>query len=438
MLKIRGLLIAAFIFFVLAGILYWSEHRKPEANAKAPADTPPPILKLDESSITNLEIKKKDAPPVQVAKLESGTWQITQPKAYSADQNAVSGIVSSLSSLNSERVVDEKAVDLNTYGLAQPTLEIDIGQKDKTQKLLVGDDTPTGGSVYAMLAGNPRVYTMSSYGKNSLDKSLNDLRDKRLLTVNPDKISRMELIRKNQAIEFGRDKDEWQILKPKALRADSSLVDEAVRKLTDARMDLSGSDDHAAASAFAKATPAVKAKLTDQSGTQELDIRKGKDTYYAKSSVVEGTYKIGSDVAQSIDKGVEDFRNKKIFDFGFNDPSKIEVHNGSKAYFLARNGDDWWSNGKKMDADSVQTLVARLRDLTASRFPDSGFSSASIEVTVISNDGKRTEKVAIARSGNGYLAKREDDPVLYQLDSNAVDEMLKAADDVKAPAPLPK
>ena len=57
--------------------------------------------------------------------------------------------------------------------------------------------------------------------KTSVDKSLNDLRDKRLLTVSADKISRIELVRKNQDIEFGRNKDEWQILKPKPLRADS-------------------------------------------------------------------------------------------------------------------------------------------------------------------------------------------------------------------------
>ena len=46
---------------------------------------------------------------------------------------------------------------------------------------------------------------------HELDKSLNDLRDKRLITANTDKISRIELTKKGQDIAFGRDKDEWQI-----------------------------------------------------------------------------------------------------------------------------------------------------------------------------------------------------------------------------------
>ena len=114
-----------------------------------------------------------------------------------------------MSSLNSVRVVEDKATNPKQYGLDQPAFQLDITEKDqKTQRLLLGDDTPTGGAAYAMLAGDPRVFTMASYAKTSLDKTLNDLRDKRLLTVNPDKISRLELVRKNQDIELGRKQDE--------------------------------------------------------------------------------------------------------------------------------------------------------------------------------------------------------------------------------------
>ncbi|HZC35910.1 MAG TPA: DUF4340 domain-containing protein [Chthoniobacterales bacterium] len=434
-MKIRSLIVAVFILLVLVAALYWSGHRKPaEETAKASAETPPTILKLDEAAITKLELKRKDAEPIVLTKNTSGTWQIEKPRVFNADQSTVSGVISTLSSLNSERLVEDKASDLKQYGLDHSAFGVDITEKDnKTQKLLIGDETPAGSAFYAMLASAPRVFTMASYNKTSIDKSLNDLRDKRLLTASLDKISRIELIRKNQTIEFGRNKDDWQILKPKPLRADSSQVGELARKLTDARMDLSGSDKDLkeAASAFARATAVVTAKVTDQSGTQELQVRKAKDKYYAKSSAIEGAYKVDSDLGQALDKGLDDFRNKKLFDFGFNDPIKIEMHNGSKAYFLSRSGNDWWSNGKKMDAGSVQDLVSKLRDLAASKFVDSGFANPSIEVTVASDDGKRVEKASIAKPG---LAKRENEPTLYQLDSSAVDALQKAADDIKPAA----
>ncbi len=441
-MKIRGLMVAAVVFFILAGILYWSEHHKPAEDATKVSAATPAILKLDASAITRLDLEKKDAKPLVLTKADSGEWKITGPRPFGADQTAVSGLLSALSSLNSERMVEDKAIDLKQYGLDQPALRLAISKKDnQTQKLLIGDDTPTGGAAYAMLAGDPRVFTMPTYAKTSVDKSLDDLRDKRLLTVNPDKIRRIELIRRNQTIEFGRNKEEWQILKPKPLRADSFQVGELARKLTDARMDLSSSDTKDAASAFAHATPLATAKVTDESGTQELQVRnsragKTEDTYYAKSSAVDGTYKINSDLGQALDKGVDEFGNKKLFDFGFGDPNRVELHIGSKAYALARSGEDWWQDGKKMDAGTVQALISKLRDLTVDKFLDSGFANPTIDVTVTSSDGKRVERVRMAKSNHAYVAKRENDPALYQLSARNVDDLQKGAAEVK-PAAAP-
>jgi hypothetical protein len=443
-MKIRGLIVAVVIFFILAGILYWSEHHKPgEDTAKASEDTPPAILKLDVSAITRLDLEKKDEKLIVLTKGESEKWRITAPQPFGADQSTVSGILSTLSSLTSQRVVEDKATDVKQYGLDQPALQLDITEKDnETQKLLIGDDTPTGSAVYAMLAGDPRVFTIASYTKTSVDKSLNDLRDKRLLTVNSDKISRIELVRRNQDIEFGRNKDEWQILKPKPLRADSSQVGELARKLTDSRMDLSNYDAMEAASAFAHATPLATVKVTNESGTQELQVRKtqvGKTEvmYYAKSSAVEGIYKINSDLGQALDRSVDDFRNKKLFNFGFGEPNKVQLHIGPKAYFLTRSGEDWWQDGKKMDAGTVQSLISKLRDFTADKFVDSGFADSAIDVSVTSDDGKRVERVLLAKSKDDYVAQRENDPAFYQLNSRSVDDLQKAADEVK-PAAAPK
>lgn len=439
-MKLRGLIVATVILLALVGALYWSGKRKATDDATASKDAPPAILKLDEASITKLEIKKKDAAPLVLSRTSSGDWQILQPKAFGADQSTVSGVLGSLASLNSERLVEEKTSDLKPYGLDQPRIEVDLTEKNnKSHRLLIGEDTPTGGAVYAALAGDPRVFTIASYTKTSIDKSLNDLRDKRLLTVNPDKISRVELARKNQTIEFGRDKDEWQILKPKPLRADSYQVGELVQKLTGARMDLGGDETDAkkAEALFASGTPVAAAKVTDSSGTQEIQIHKSKDVYYGKSNVVEGVYKVQSDLGQAVDKSLGDFRNKKIFDFGFSDPSKIEMHNGTKALFLVRSGTDWWWNGKKVDAGTVQSLIAKLRDLSASKFVESGFGNPSIQISVTSDDGKHIDKVSLAKSGDSDIAKRDNDASLYGLDSNAVDDLQKAADEIKPATAVP-
>ena len=78
-----------------------------------------------------------------------------------------------------------------------------------------------------------------------------------------------------------------------------------------------------------------------------------------------------------------------------------------------------------------------MRELSASKFVDKGFTTPALELTVTSHDGKEIEKAEIAKSGDNYIAKRENQPALYQLDAKAVTELQKAAADIK-PLPEPK
>ncbi|HVO64443.1 MAG TPA: DUF4340 domain-containing protein, partial [Terriglobales bacterium] len=183
-MKLTGLVIATALLAALIGLLYWS-NRHPASTDTASASTPPApkILSVNESDLTKINVRKNDADQVALARNGSGAWEILAPKPMTADQSAVDSMLGMFSSLTSERLVDDKATDLSAYGLAKPSLEVDLTQKsNKTQKLLLGDDTPAGGGTYAMLAGDPRVFTIASYTKSSIDKTATDLRDKRLIT----------------------------------------------------------------------------------------------------------------------------------------------------------------------------------------------------------------------------------------------------------------
>jgi hypothetical protein len=308
-MNVRGLTVAVVVLAALAGILYWSEHRKsPDENTGVPTTPAPLILKIDPANITQLVIKQKGSDPVTLEK-SGGTWQITGPKPYPADQNAVAGMLSTLSALNADRLVEDKGANLSQYGLAAPVVELDITDKGHTQQLLLGDDTPAGSDVYAALAADPKVFTVASYNKSSLNKGLSDLRDKSLITLNADKVSRVELLKKGEDIEFDRTKDGWQILKPKPSPAETSAVNDLVRTLTDARMDLSAIGN--ASAEFAHATGVGIAKLTGDTGVQTLEVRKNKDNYYAKSSAAEGAYRVDSTLGQALDKKLDDFISKK-------------------------------------------------------------------------------------------------------------------------------
>ena len=313
------------------------------------------------------------------------------------------------------------------------------GKGGKVSKLKIGDDTPTNSGSYAMLEGDPRVFTVASYVKTGVDKSVNDLRDKRLLTFDQDKLSRVELMAKKQDIEFGRDKDQWQIVKPKPLRADGLQVDEMLRKLKDAKMDLTLSDDDAkkAAAAFASGTPVATVKLTDPSGTQQIEIRKNKDDYYAKSSVVPGRFQSHCRTGHGRRQIARRFPQQEALrlrlqrsqqDRNARQRQDVRLPEGRRRLVLERQEDGQHQRPvlPRQIARPCRPASSSTRDRSALPPSTSRWSRT-----------RHTEKVLIAKQGADYIAQRENEPALYGLDAKTVDDLTQAASDVK-PAPPAK
>jgi hypothetical protein len=442
-LKSTGLLVAASLLLVLTGVIWWSNKREAVAS-KPDSNAAPKILTLDASAVTSLSIRKRDQGTTTLDR-DHEAWRITAPAPLAADRESVASLLSTLSSLSSEHLIADKVSDPASYGLADPALKITVSLKDhQTRELLIGDQTPAGNAYYAMLSGDPRVFTLASYNQTSLDKSSNDLRDKRLLTADFDQVSQIELSNqkggKKQQITFARNKDAWQILRPVPSRAATDQVAELIRSLGEAKMEVGAAADAGkTAAAFSSASPFASVKVTGASGTEVLEIRKSKDDYYAKSSALAGVFQVAAASATALDKSLDDFRDKKLFDLGYQDPDKIEIHDGALAYFFTRSGGDWWgADGKKLDESSVEPLVEKLRALTAQKFPESGFSAPVLELRVTSNAGKRVEQVAVAKKGDAYLAKRENEAALYELAAKDIEELEGLCKKVKPLAVAPK
>src|SRR5579872_2551665 len=146
-MKFRGLLAAVVVLAALGGAAWWSEKKEKADAAKPAADATPKILSIPEDQFQQIDLAKKNAPATEISKA-GGSWKITQPKPLAADQDSVNSLVSSLSSLSSDRLIEDKASDLSSYGLSSPAEQVAVTRKDgKVQTVLVGDDTPTGAGV---------------------------------------------------------------------------------------------------------------------------------------------------------------------------------------------------------------------------------------------------------------------------------------------------
>jgi hypothetical protein len=135
-MKPRGLLAAVIVLAALGGALYWS-NRKQKADAAKPAtDTRhPKILSIPEDQIKEVRLKKTGAETTVLRKGDDGKWQIAEPKPLRADQDAAKSLVSSLSNLNADKVVEDKAADLSPYGLNAPTLDVTVKRRTASRRI---------------------------------------------------------------------------------------------------------------------------------------------------------------------------------------------------------------------------------------------------------------------------------------------------------------
>ena len=189
---------------------------------------------------------------------------------------------------------------------------------------------------------------------------------------------------------------------------------------------------------FSFGRPLAVVDITDESGVHTLTIAKDKDDkHYAKSSDLEGVYEVSSTLAEALDKPLDDFRDKKLFDFGFTDPAAIQVRDGDTRLNVEKKDDKWIlsSDGdRELASEKVQALLDDLRALRAESFPSDdaadqgqyGLTNPAIEAEVIQADDGGTEKVILSSPGEEKVyGARVGQPTTYELEKSDVEDVRK-------------
>src|SRR5512139_886822 len=190
---LRSTLLLLAILVGLVGYIYFVESKKPPGPEAD--ETKAKVFSVTADKIRELSAKAASGERTVLRK-SGTTWQILEPAAVPADESEVSGITSSLTSLEVQRSVAQNPRDLKQYGLAQPRVEIEFkaeGDKD-SKRLLLGDKTATGGNMYAKLGNEKKVFLVSGYLDSSFDRTPFDLRDKTILKFDRSKADRVEVV----------------------------------------------------------------------------------------------------------------------------------------------------------------------------------------------------------------------------------------------------
>jgi hypothetical protein len=116
----------------------------------------------------------------------------------------------------------------------------------------------------------------------------------------------------------------------------------------------------------------------------------------------------------------------------------VELKRGAETIVLEKskgkdNADIWRSSGKDIDSAKADDLMTKLTGLRAASFEDRAhpsLKSPALVATVHFGENKQ-ETVTIARSGTDVYASRSDEPGTAKVDGTALDDVMKAIDEVK-------
>jgi hypothetical protein len=117
-------------------------------------------------------------------------WTTEPPVSVALEPTSIDNLLFSFSALNADRVIEEKPTDLGQYGLSPPRVTgVGTWADGTSHTLLLGDKTPSGGSYYIQVKGDPRVYTVPSYTGQNYHWTLKDIRSRTIApAINYDEV----------------------------------------------------------------------------------------------------------------------------------------------------------------------------------------------------------------------------------------------------------
>jgi hypothetical protein len=435
----RGLKSTLLMFLVLAGLLsyiYFADREETPGEEREKA-----FASVTAEDIEEIEIKSADGETSRLRKTD-GKWNIVEPVQAAADENELTSVASSLSSLDIQRVVDENATDLKQYGLEPARIEVAFRRKgDKeSSRILFGERTPTGGDMYARLPDQKRVFLVSSFLDSTFNKNTFALREKSIMQLERDKVDRIEVAAGPRSLTLTKSGTEWRLEAPIMARADFAAVEGALERLSSGRMQGIVAAEGADLKTYGLDPPV--ASVTAGSGSSRATLLFGETEnalIYAKDASRAVVFTVAPTLYTDVIRDLPDFRRKDLFDSRSFTANRVELRRGGETVAFEKSksadGKEAWrtADGKEADTAKVEDLLTKITGLRAESFEQS--SPAALKnpaLTVdVRFDDKKMEQVAFARAGTDVVASRSDEPGAAKVLATSFDEAIKALDALK-------
>lgn len=427
----------------LAAFVYFYEIRGEEGRKQAEERAKQLFPDVDPEDVSSIELITNDDRKARAERRE-GTWRLVEPLEFPADAFAVDGMASALAQLTSEAVY-ESPQPPEVYGLGEGAEEIRFEADGGSHVLRLGDDAPLGGNAYVSVGGAEPVYTVASYRVSALRKSLDDLREKRILRLDRDTVRRIEARWPDGRVALERGEDGWRLVAPLETRADPETVDDLLSDLSFLRAD-GFVDDPPPDAEAGLAPPALTLELSGEPPDEGAEpptwsIAIGRDLD-GKSRLVRtaqaSLFRIPADRLADFPRDLVAYRFKQLAKFSPSDARRVELSfrppEGEAVVVTATRGETGWtSSPEPIPPERITRMVSELSRLRATGIladamgPDElaqlRLAPANAVIAVFGDEAEDAEAAKLAEVHLGALngdvgiaARAAGDETVYEID----------------------
>ncbi|MDK2971514.1 MAG: hypothetical protein PWP23_1269 [Candidatus Sumerlaeota bacterium] len=301
------------------------------------------IIPFDSVEATFLRIVNDDGEFV-LERRPNGEWWMTQPRELRASDTQVKTIVDNLHA--SKKSAPFTPESLAEYGLDAPLPRLTVRGTDGEYTLLLGTDANRIGRVYATMSGEKQVFTVGDWIRNQGLVTIDHLRDKSLLAIEPERVSRIALRFPQESLTLNRAEGQWWI-KEWEQPANESLVDTALRTLATANAVHIADDPTTPAAQLGLETPRLAIELS-QEGAEPRTLAIGRkipgaDQFYVQSPLHDGVAIVRAGYIEPLVRSRSDWGTKRFFWMPTDRYTRIETMSGSMRMTLLRDESGTWT-----------------------------------------------------------------------------------------------
>jgi len=410
------------------------------------------VLAFDPKAVTGFEVVLPDE--TLAVENADGAWRLTKPTAQRADTETITDFLDKLNAQKAREFVADSPPSRAPYGLERPTrVTIHTGRdKDRVSRsLLLGKVDPAKKGIYAMRPDEPTVLLVGEELWNAVPKNVAVLRNRTLVEVDRDKVTRLQIEGSKGMVEVAREGDQWKIVAPEPLATDQVEVGAVLSRVRELRAQAFLSDDASGIGKFL-AKPEVKLTFTQQGGaTTTLLLAPSQETRGKEPSAYAAL--VGSGPVVLVDakalgelnRSATDLRDRRLLgNLEPKDIKRMRVRAGGQTVVLERKGDTEWrmveptkGAAKTAKVDDLLYTLRGLRwtDIAAADGQDParyGLDAPTLEVALFKGDGGEIATVQVGkRDGANAYVRTGAQPTVYRVEGRTLGETPKVPDDFK-------